>query len=32
MALTLYGGFFIVIVNALADLAFTFLDPRIVLD
>jgi peptide/nickel transport system permease protein len=32
MALTLYGGFFIVIVNAIADLAFTFLDPRIVLE
>jgi peptide/nickel transport system permease protein len=32
MALTLYGGFFIVIVNAIADLVFTFLDPRIVLD
>jgi peptide/nickel transport system permease protein len=32
MALTLYGGFFIVIVNALADLVFTFLDPRIVVE
>ncbi len=32
MALTLYGGFFIVIVNAIADVVFTFLDPRIVLD
>ncbi len=32
MALTLYGGFFIVIVNALADLLFTRLDPRISLD
>jgi peptide/nickel transport system permease protein len=32
MALTLYGGFFIVVVNALADLVFTFLDPRIVVD
>jgi peptide/nickel transport system permease protein len=32
MALTLYGGFFIVIVNAVADAVLTFLDPRIVLD
>jgi peptide/nickel transport system permease protein len=32
MALTLYGGFFIVIVNALADLLFTRLDPRIRID
>jgi peptide/nickel transport system permease protein len=32
MALTLYGGFFIVIVNALADAVFTFLDPRIVVE
>jgi peptide/nickel transport system permease protein len=32
MALTLYGGFFIVIVNAVADAVFTFLDPRIVVD
>ncbi|HEY5430345.1 MAG TPA: ABC transporter permease [Solirubrobacteraceae bacterium] len=30
MALTLYGGFFIVIVNAIADLCLTRLDPRIV--
>ena len=29
MALTLYGGFFIVIMNALADVLFTHLDPRI---
>ncbi|MGH2875813.1 MAG: ABC transporter permease, partial [Solirubrobacteraceae bacterium] len=32
MALTLYGGFFIVIVNAIADVVFTRLDPRIVVD
>jgi peptide/nickel transport system permease protein len=32
MALTLYGGFFIVLVNAFADTVFTFLDPRIVVD
>lgn len=32
MALTLYGGFLIVIVNAIADLAYTRLDPRIRLD
>ncbi|MGH2859582.1 MAG: ABC transporter permease [Solirubrobacteraceae bacterium] len=32
MALTLYGGFFIVIVNAIADVIFTRLDPRIVVD
>lgn len=29
MALTLYGGFFIVIVNAIADVLLTRLDPRI---
>lgn len=32
MALTLYGGFFIVIASAIADLALTFVDPRIRLD
>lgn len=32
MALTLYGGFFIVIAGAVADLAMTFVDPRIRLD
>jgi len=32
MALTLYGGFFIVIVNAVADVVFTRLDPRIAVD
>ena len=32
MALTLYGGFFIVIVNALADVVFIVLDPRIELE
>lgn len=29
MALTLYGGFFIVLTNTFADLLFTRLDPRI---
>ncbi len=32
MALTLYGGFFIVIVNAIADVLFMKLDPRITVD
>ncbi len=32
MALTLYGGFLIVIVNAVADVAYMLLDPRIRLD
>ena len=32
MALTLYGGFLIVIVNAVADLAYSRLDPRIRLE
>jgi peptide/nickel transport system permease protein len=32
MALTLYGGFFIVVVNAIADVIFTRLDPRIAVD
>lgn len=32
MALTLYGGFLIVIVNAISDLVLTWLDPRIVVD
>jgi len=32
MALTLYGGFLIVIVNALADVAYMLLDPRIRVD
>jgi ABC-type dipeptide/oligopeptide/nickel transport system permease component len=32
MALTMYGGFFIVIVNAFGDLVLTRLDPRIVVD
>ncbi len=32
MALTLYGGFFIVIVNAVADVVLMKLDPRIVVD
>jgi len=32
MALTLYGGFFIVIMNTFADLLFRRLDPRINLD
>lgn len=32
MALTLYGGFFIVICNAVADLVFMRLDPRIKVD
>ena len=32
MALTLYGGFFIVIVNAIADVLLMKLDPRISVD
>jgi peptide/nickel transport system permease protein len=32
MALTLYGGFLIVLVNAVADLAYSRLDPRIRLE
>ena len=32
MALTLYGGFLIVIVNAIGDVMLTRLDPRIVVD
>ncbi|MGH2842857.1 MAG: ABC transporter permease [Solirubrobacteraceae bacterium] len=32
MALTLYGGFFIVLMNALADVLFMRLDPRIKVD
>ncbi len=32
MALTLYGGFFIVIVNAIADVLLMKLDPRITVD
>jgi len=32
MALTLYAGFLIVIVNALGDIALTRLDPRIVVE
>jgi ABC-type dipeptide/oligopeptide/nickel transport system permease component len=32
MALTLYGGFLIVIVNAIGDVILTRLDPRIVVD
>jgi len=32
MALTLYGGFFIVIAGAVADFCLTFVDPRIRLD
>jgi peptide/nickel transport system permease protein len=32
MALTLYGGFFIVIAGAVADFMLTFVDPRIRLD
>ncbi|MDE3132623.1 MAG: ABC transporter permease [Acidobacteriota bacterium] len=32
MALTLYGGFFIVLMNILADVLFTRLDPRIKVD
>jgi peptide/nickel transport system permease protein len=32
MALTLYGAFFVVLCNALVDLAYAWLDPRIRLD
>jgi peptide/nickel transport system permease protein len=32
MALTLYGGFLIVLVNAVADIAYSRLDPRIRLE
>lgn len=32
MALTLYGGFFIVLVNAIADVLLMKLDPRITVD
>ncbi len=32
MALTLYGGFFIVIVNAIADVVLMKIDPRISID
>jgi ABC-type dipeptide/oligopeptide/nickel transport system permease component len=32
MALTMYGGFFIVLVNAFADVVLTRLDPRIVVE
>ncbi|HEY6399148.1 MAG TPA: ABC transporter permease, partial [Solirubrobacteraceae bacterium] len=32
MALTLYAGFFIVLVNAIGDVLLTRLDPRIVVD
>ncbi len=28
MALTLYGAFFVVLFNMLADLAYLWLDPR----
>ena len=28
MALTLYGAFFVVIMNALVDVAYAWLDPR----
>jgi peptide/nickel transport system permease protein len=29
MALTLYGAFFVVVVNAVVDVAYAYLDPRI---
>ena len=29
MALTLYGAFFVVVVNAIVDVAYAYLDPRI---
>lgn len=32
MALTMYGGFFIVLVNAIGDVVLTRLDPRIVVE
>ncbi|MDQ6817907.1 MAG: ABC transporter permease, partial [Actinomycetota bacterium] len=32
MALTMYGGFFIVLVNAFADVVLPRLDPRVVVD
>jgi len=28
MALTLYGAFFVVVVNTFVDLAYAWLDPR----
>jgi peptide/nickel transport system permease protein len=29
MALTLYGAFFVVVINAIVDIAYAYLDPRI---
>jgi peptide/nickel transport system permease protein len=29
MGITLYGAFFVVFINALVDIAYAYLDPRV---